>query len=143
MGTGIHVFIEYDFTRAEDYLEEYHLKPFDDNVSVWDLGRDALREYKDYDLFSALAGVRNSENGIQPLFPLRGFPSGCDRFIKQELKYNPPVSWLLADELTAALEHAHLSHDQLSVPVQLLVEAVAHLAERCGSDRVRIVFGFT
>ncbi len=142
MGTDIHVFIEYDFTRAEDYPAERHLQPFDDNVSVWDLRGDAISGYKDYEFFSALAGIRNTENGIKPLFPLRSFPTDCNWLVKRELDGACGISWLLADELVAALEHANLSHDNLSVPVQFLLETVAHLAKRCGDDRVRIVFGF-
>ncbi len=137
------VFIEYDFSQTyEDSLPT--LKPFVDNNSVWNLNHDALNWVKDYRFFSALAGVRNEENGIEPLFPPRGLPPHCDSFVKEEIEsQEPPYSWLLADELVAALEHANQVHDQLSVPAQILIETVAHLAKRCGSDRVRIVFAFT
>lgn len=145
MGTGIRIFIEYDFSQTyEDLSPEEVREPFDDYKSVWDLNHDALDWVKDYRFFSALAGVRNNENDIEPLFPPRGLPPHCHWFVEEELSdESPPLSWLLADELVAALKHAKLRHAELSVPAQLVVETVALLAARCGSDRVRIVFGFT
>lgn len=102
MGTGIRIFVEYDYSNLEPQAG-YDPAPFEDNVSVWDLEHDAIELGRD----------------------------------------EPPISWLTAAELKAALAYASLQMQDLSEPARLIVETIEHLAQRCGTDRVRLIFAFT
>lgn len=144
MGTGIRIFIEYDFSKFREHPYEIPTSPFQDDVSLWDLQHDFISAQKDYRFFAALAGVRNRENGIEPLFAPRGIPDNCHYYAARELQEEePPISWLTAAELNAALVHASLNLEDLEETAQLIVKIVNLLARKCGNDRVRILFAFT
>ncbi len=145
MGTGIDVYIEYDHAVECNYATLP--LPFEAcNESICLRKWVHLRSGKDYRFIGAISGWRN-ETGIPPLFPLRGLPENACSYTLFEMNVPDPTDppedcfgWLLASEVRAAIAHHGWTRDDLSFPVETLLNTLDFLESRLGPDRVRIVF---
>lgn len=138
MGTGIHVFIEYD-----DCLEQ---RPFDVSYEV--ICYDDYYELyggKDYCFFAAIAGIRNYSDK-EPLFEMRGLPADVSDQVKEYMDdmFDPDEakSWLYLSEIKLTLEHMGYSIEGLSLAVQVVLNTMEFLVSKIGDERVRLIFAF-
>lgn len=153
MGTTIDAFVKYDDYASSAYEYErqglavpdiYQVPPF--SADVASLAWEPLCWDKEYEFFAAISGVRN-RSSIEPLFPPRGFPArmspACRRYFGEPTDDFECAGWLILSEINAALEHMSVRRDMLTFRVQLALDTMAYIEERLGTDRVRLVWGFS
>lgn len=131
MGTTIDCWIEYD---------EHGNPPFSQSPEVLPLDHwYDLRGAKDYDVFGAISGIRNT-SGIEPLFKLRGLPPNPSRIVEEYVDGDDSqVGWLDPDEVRGALSHQNVTQF-ISLEMRCVLNALEFFSREIGNDRVRFVF---
>ena len=131
MGAGIDAWVEYDEHGDPPFSCEPEVLP----LIEW-LG---LKAAKDYRVYGALSGVRNS-TGIEPLFPRRGIPRNVSRLAKEKISDDFLTSWLHPSEILKSLAHHNVSDEEISLEMRCILKLLAFLASTIGDQRVRLVF---
>ena len=147
MGTSIHILVEYD----DDHL--YGVVPLEREpflappsaIDFCDYTR--LRTGKDTRFFAAL-GWTTEASRREGLFSFRGLPPNLSPEAERHFdQYFDPstygLGWLTAEEVKAAIEHQGYTRDDLSLAVNVVLEAIDFLGQQLGPGRVRLVFGFS
>ena len=124
MGCDIHAVVQYS-DRAHSYWLE--------------LGQFNLN--RQYDLFSALAGVRGS---LEPLYPQRGLPEGYTDYDGSLGDHS--FSWLTHNELSSVFRYYNMWNgaQEISNPIGhrfIAMHKAMEYLDSVGYD-VRLVFGF-
>lgn len=115
MGCDIHMYVEYRFDGkwvCGDYFSKspYYngVDPYEPKYSLVD-----IYDYRDYDLFGVLAGVRNRE--VPCISEPRGLPNDCNDFIKKEYEVwwcdAHSCSWLTLQEIIDFQERVGPTYD--------------------------------
>ncbi len=132
MGSGINCWIEYDEHDHPSFSQQPEVLPLTD----W---RD-LDTAKDYSVYGALSGVRNS-TGIPHLFPLRGLPANPNWQVTEYIGSDASlVGWLHPSEVKLALAHHRVAADLISLEMKCVLRMLDYFAATIGDDRVRFIF---
>ena len=129
MGCDIHASIE---ARKNKKLKEWIA--VNQNVDI----------PRSYSLFTALAGVRNRDEGIIVISKPRGIPDDVSEGHKEEHDYwgsdGHSDSWLTFSELH---EYVHANkNDNFDIRGYSFYQEMDRYADRYGADNVRLVFLF-
>jgi hypothetical protein len=110
MGCDIHMYVEYKKSVNNNlvWVNGDYFKPnpyFKANEDENQFSRMELHGYRNYELFSTLAGVRDYTNKIVPVAEPRGLPEDCTEYVNSEFeRWNSDGhthSWLTLKELKA------------------------------------------
>lgn len=132
MGASIDAWIEYDDHGNPPFSCQVKVLPFVEWL--------ALKSAKDYRVYGALSGVRNS-TGIEPLFPRRGLPPNVSRQVKENIGDDFIASWLYPSEVLKSLAHHNVADKEISLEMRCVLKLLAFFASTMGDQRVRLVFG--
>jgi hypothetical protein len=145
MGTSLHVVVEYDDALLYNpaLAEQPAFASIPEVISFFDYVR--LRSGKDSRFFAVLGWV-TKESRREALFALRGLPQNISQEAAQlfDQFYDPDsygLGWLTREEVGLAIEHMGFDRNDLSLAVNVVLEAMDCLVRRVGSNRVRLVFG--
>ncbi len=144
MGTDVYFFIEYDRNHPlpnDANCENYVVYDVIDFTDYY-----ALVGGKGYEAFAAIAGVRNSSN-IPPLYKPRGCPPGLSdqirKFRNNCVDERDVQGWLYLSEIKRALEYKNITHNDLSLAMNVMLNSAEFLVSNLGDENVRIVFFFS
>ncbi len=118
MGCDIHAIVEYEDLGDMTMFAKVRYLP------------------RNYDVFAAMAGVRNHRRGIVPVSSPRGLPPRMDADTREWVEedcVDHSHSWLTADEFDEALRRADAEHPEYMAVLAMM---------RALGPTARIVFGF-
>jgi hypothetical protein len=147
MGASIHILVEYDDAHLYE-VGPLEREPFSTPPSAIDFfNYTRLRSGKDTRFFAAL-GWTTEATRREALFSFRGLPPNLSPEAESHFDqfFDPSsygLGWLTREEVKAAIEHQGYTRDDLSLAVNVVLEAIDFLGQQLGPGRVRLVFGFS